>query len=312
MLVKYNHRTMGDDVIDLWNKIMVYDTITKKKFLKKIIFDENFDNDLCYVYIKNETIAGFILATKRKFPYLERGLEENKAWINIMFVKEEYQDKGIGTIMLTKVEETLKSKGVNTISLANYSPNYFLAGLDIEHYPKSKSFFEKHGYYMIDKHYSMGKIIHGYQISEKNIKRKESFEKEGYKFINFSYKYSLEVLDFLKEEFGGGWKYNALNAMKNDIAQDTICLVLNPKGEICGVSNRAIDGNDNRFGPIGISRYERNNGLGSVLLEYSLYEMSKRNIYYMFFMTTDEDAKRYYERLGLNLIRTYITYQKEL
>ena len=33
-------------------------------------------------------VVGFILATKRIFPYLERGLEPDRGWINVLFVDE--------------------------------------------------------------------------------------------------------------------------------------------------------------------------------------------------------------------------------
>ena len=312
MLMKYNHKTMEDSVVDLWNDTLIYDAITKEKFRKNIIFDENFDNDLCCVYLIDNAVVGFILGMKRKFPYLERGLEEDKAWISIVFVKETYQRQGIGTLLLKEIEKRLNDKSTKTIFLANYSPSYFLAGLDKEHYPISISFFEKNSYIEDDNRYSMGRKIHGFKMSNHVLKLKNQFEENGYKFINFDYKYAVDVLEFLKNEFGGGWKRNALLAMQNNTAEDVICIVLNKNDEVCGVSNRAIDGNNNRFGPIGISKKERNNGLGSVLLEFSMYEMFRRNIYYMYFMTTDELGKKYYERLGLKLIRTYTTYKKEL
>lgn len=129
MLMKYNHKTMEDSVVDLWNDTLIYDAITKEKFRKNIIFDENFDNDLCCVYLIDNVVVGFILGMKRKFPYLERGLEEDKAWISIVFVKETYQRQGIGTLLLKEIEKRLKDKGTKTIFLANYSPSYFFSWL---------------------------------------------------------------------------------------------------------------------------------------------------------------------------------------
>lgn len=32
----------------------------------------------------------------------------------------------------------------------------------------------------------------------------------------------------------------------------------------------------------------------------------------MFFMTTDEDGKRYYERNGLHVIRSFVEYSKDI
>lgn len=311
-IVQYHHKTMESQVVDLWNRCCYFDPITVEKFRKQALFDDNFDNELCYAALIEGKVVGFVLATKRKFPYLERGLEEDRGWINVLFVDEKYRRRGIGDTLLKKVEELLIGRAVKKITLAAYSPGYFFAGLDPEHYPESIAFFEKHGYQRHESHYSMGKDLHGFQISEKILKKKAEAEKKGYGFQPFDASYSLELLDFLKREFGGGWKRNALNAMRLGKAEERIYLVLNPNQEICGCANRAIDDNEMRFGPIGIAEAFRNEGLGSILLECAMYEMTKRGIYRMYFMTTDDAGRRYYERLGLKVIRTFVTYHKEI
>ena len=311
MIEKYK-QDYEQQVVNLWNEACTFDSIDIEKFRRQVLFDENFDEDLCYVAIKDKKVVGFILGIKRKFPYLERGLEPTKGWISVIFVAKEYRNQGIGQKLYDTVENKLKEMGVKEIILGAYSPNYFFAGLDPENYLESINFFEKNGYTAGTKHYSMGMNLHGYQVSEKTLVKKKKAEEKGYKFINFDYRYSLELLDFLKNEFGGGWKRNALIAMQKNKAQERILIVLNPEGKICGCSNRAIDDNEMRFGPIGISDSERNNGLGTILLELGMYEMAKKGIYRMYFVTTDEDGRRYYERIGLKVIRTFIDYSKEL
>lgn len=311
-IIQYNHKTMEAQVVDLWNECCFFDPITVQKFRKQALFDDNFDNELCYVAADNDLVIGFILGTKRKFPYLERGMEEDQGWINVMFVKKEYRRQGIGQALLTLIENKLIEKGVKRITLAAYSPGYFFAGLDPENYPESILFFEKNQYRSFEKHYSMGRDLHGYVISEKTKLKKEMAEEKGYRFLPFQNEYSLELLDFLRREFGGGWKWRALNALRQNKGEDRLFLVLNPKGEICGCANRAIDENEMRFGPVGIAESERNNGLGGILLECVLYEMAKKGIYRMFFVTTDDPGRRYYERHGLKVIRTFVTYRKEI
>ena len=150
------------------------------------------------------------------------------------------------------------------------------------------------GFEKKETHYSMGRDLHGYSIPEETEFKFIKLREKGYKIENFTYKYSLELLDFLKNEFGGGWKRNALIAMQKRKAEERIILVLDRDNRICGFSMRTIDDNPMRFGPIGIAQAKRNEGIGSILLHYSMYEMAKKGIYHMFFMTTDEDGKRYY------------------
>lgn len=304
---KYN-QTDENKVVDLWNKCLTFDTLTEKKFRKQAILDDNFDDELTQVVYNGEKLVGFIYATVRKFPYLERGLEPHRGWINVMFVHPSYQRQGIGTKLLKFAENKLSGK---EITIGAYSPNYFFWGVDKDHYQSAISFFEKHGYKADSEHYSMGRDLHGFQFPEKVAQKKIEAEAKGYKFVNFEYKYTLELLNFLRDEFGGGWKRNALMAMQADVAEDVLVLCLDKDNKICGCCNRAIDGNPMRIGPIGIAESQRNAGIGTVLFTYAMYEMSKRGIYRVFFVTTNDPGRRYYERQGLSVIRTTVEYRKE-
>ncbi|MCI6089374.1 MAG: GNAT family N-acetyltransferase [Solobacterium sp.] len=312
MEIKVYTQNYEKEVVDCWNRNCDFDPIDIKRFRVQALFDDNFDPNLCLVALVDENVHGFIMATKRKFPYLERGLESDRGWINVMFVDKEYRNCGIGQQMLDIIENKLKDLGVKNITLGAYSPNYFFWGADPVNYSDAVSFFEKNNYKALDLHYSMGKELHGYKIPEETLVKKSIAQKAGYKFLNFDYKYSLELLDFLKNEFGGGWKRNALIAMQKGIAEDLILIILNPSNQICGFCMRAIDGNPMRFGPVGVSKSERNMGLGSILLDMQCFEMAKKGIYRMYFVTTDDPGKRYYERHGLSVIRTTVEYRKEI
>lgn len=40
--------------------------------------------------------------------------------------------------------------------------------------------------------------------------------------------------------------------------------------------------------------------------------MCQKGIYHMYFVTTDDPGRRYYERQGLHVFRTFVTYKKML
>lgn len=301
-----------NQIVSLWNKECYKDPITVEKFVRQAINDDNFDSSLCYLALDSENVIGFIMATKRKVPYLERGLEEKRGWINVLFVDEKYQRQHVGTTLYNYVEKKLKELGVEEITLAAYSPGYFFSGIDEENYPKAKEFFLNKGYLVKESHYSMGRNIKNYVIPNELQIRKENFEKIGYRFTRFTLDKEKELIDFLTVEFPGGWKRNALLALDNNTAEDVIIIVTDPKNEICGFSMSAIDGNPERFGPIGMGKEYRNSGLGSILLHYSFSVLASRKIEKMFFMSTDEPGKRYYLRNGLEVYRTYKDYRKNI
>lgn len=311
-MMEIRHYTQKDEhaVVALWNRTCTFDAIDVRKFRRQAILDENFDSDLSWVAVEDSKIVGFIYGTKRKFPYMERGLEPERGWVNVLFVDGEYGRRGIGGKLLSYCEAALKEAGCANITLGAYSPNYFFPGVDPGNYPAAIRFFEKHGYIPLEKHYSMGKNLHGYQIPEDTLQKKKEAEQRGYRFIGFDYSYALELLEFLRDEFGGGWKRNALIAMQKEVAEDLILLVLNKENKICGFCMRAIDGNPMRFGPIGISKAERNAGIGGILLDLQCFEMCKKGVYRMYFVTTDEPGKRYYQRHGLGVFRTFVSYKK--
>jgi GNAT superfamily N-acetyltransferase len=310
-LIPYTQR-LDAQVNDLWNKTLTFDPILLEAFYDKTIFDENFDPSLCFLAVEEDKLLGFILAMKRRFPYLERGLEPEKGWITAMAVEPEFQRQGIGSKLLQAAEQALQDRGATEIILGSYSPNYFFAGVDKGHYPNAAPFFEKHGYVSGASHYSMGRDLHGYAMRPETLKKKAYAESLGYKFIPYSNEYALDLLEHLKNEFGGGWKRNALIAMQKKKAAERMLLVISPEGNIVGSVNRAIDDNDMRFGPVGVSKSIRNLGLGTILLEMQMLEMAKRGIYRMYFVTTNEAGRRYYERAGLDVIRTFVEYKKTL
>ena len=310
MVIENYSQTYEKDVVNLWNDCCLVDPITVDIFRQKTLLDDNFDQSLAWIALEDNQVIGFIHATKRIFPYMERGLEEDRGWINVMFVHSKYRQKGIGKKLYQTVESELLKRGVKNITLAAYSPSYYFAGIDPDNYPEAMFFFEKQGYKSLDEHYSMGMDLHGYLIPEQIDIKKRKLEVEGYQFIPFDYSYTLDLLAFLKEEFGGGWKRNAFLSMKNGKAVETILLVLNPCKKICGFCMSDIDNNPMRFGPIGISVKERDKGLGTILLSLKCKQMCNQGIYHMFFMSTEKNARRYYERNGLKVIRRYIDYRK--
>lgn len=75
---------------------------------------------------------------------------------------------------------------------------------------------------------------------------------------------------------------------------------------------RKIDGNDARFGPIGVKESVRSKGIGGILFDLQMREMQKRGIYYAYFLWTHGAAMRFYERHGMSVYRTYQLYRKNI
>lgn len=308
-IIKYA-QSYEKKVIDLWNETLPMDAITVDKFRNQVLFDENFDEELCYLALEEESLVGFLLAIKRKFPYLERGLEPERGFISVMFVDPAMQKKGIGGALLEKAEADLRALGVKRITLGAYSPNYFFPGIDGENYPAAQSFFEAHGYVQGEVSFSMRKDLHGFRKTKEMVAREVELQRQGFSLKAFDHRYTLKLLTFARDEFGGGWKRNILISLRQGLAQENILLVTDPADDVVGFAMRMIDGNPMRFGPIGISEKVRNYGIGGILFDAMQWEMAKRGVYHLYFVTTDIPGRRFYERHGLEVFRTFHAYDK--
>lgn len=300
-----------EDVLQCWNSTLQYDLITKERFIELVLLDDNFQADLMKLAIIEDHCVGFCYGVKRKVPYLERGLEPQRGWISILAVNEEYQHQGIGTILVEEVEKTLKEKGTSQITLCAYSPNYFTPGIDTR-YEKGISFFEKLGYNYTSDAVSMQRDLWDYVLPEKTKDKINALKVEGIHFVPYQESFLCELLDFLLENFGSGWKRNALIAMQKKEAENTIILCLDKNDKIIGFVMRKIDGNDARFGPIGVREDLRSKGLGGILLDIMMQDMKARGIHYLYFLWTSGAAQRFYERHDFKIFRSYQLYRKEI
>ena len=298
-------------VLTCWNQSLIYDGIDEERFKQLILLDENFNPDLFLLALNQEKVVGFCYGVRRKIPYLERGLEENRGWIVIMGELPEYQNQGIGTMLCDEVEKRLKDMGTKEITLCAYSPNYFFPGID-KRYQKAISFFENRNYVYRTESVSMQRSLWDYHMADQYKEKLASLEKDGIHIIRYNDEYMLPLLNYLLENFGAGWKRNALIAMQKKEAEDTILLVVDEQKNILGFCMRKIDGNDARFGPFGVSEHLRSKGIGGVLFEYMMQEMKQKGIYYLYFLWTDGAAQRFYERHDVKVYRTYQLYRKEV
>ena len=211
-------------------------------------------------------------------------------------------------MLCDEVEKRLKDMGTKEITLCAYSPNYFFPGID-KRYQQAISFFENRNYVNRAESVSMQRSLWDYHMADQYKEKLASLEKDGIHIIRYNDEYMLPLLNYLLENFGAGWKRNALIAMQKKEAEDTILLVVDEQKNILGFCMRKIDGNDARFGPFGVSEHLRSKGIGGVLFEYMMQEMKQKGIYYLYFLWTDGAAQRFYERHDVKVYRTYQLYR---
>lgn len=298
-----------NQIVKLWNETLVYDLISKEIFIKKIILDDNFDKSLCLLALDNDKVVGFILAMKRKYPYMGRGIESDRGWINIHFVKKEYQNKGIGQKLLDCVEKKLFELGTLKITLCAYSPNYFTPGIDLK-YESGIKFYENNNYKFKAEAVSMKVELWNFYINQTNKNRINNLAKEGYKFSEYSFNYYEKMIDFIQKNFSEGWLVNFLNLVKKNEANETVLICVDSEDSIVGFCMRKIDGYDSRFGPIGVDPKLQSEGIGGTLTELMLENVKSKGFKVMYFLWTGGKNIKFYEKHGFKIYRKYNLYDK--
>lgn len=299
------------DVIELWNRCLPQDLIDAGTFRYKVTGDENFRNELAVCAFDGERLCGFGYGICRRVPYYERGLEIGTGWLCMLFVDPEYRSRKIGSAICESIENGLREQGVKTVILGAYSPHYFVPGVDAAS-DAAIAFFKSRGYTFGDKSYSMRRMLFGYEIPPDVQKKIDEAKGRGYNFCHYSQPYREKLFSFITRNFSPGWHRNAMLLVENDLAEMQLFICVSPKDEVVGFCMRGMDMNPNRFGPFGIDKECRNQSLGSALFCYALREIACGGIYFIYFQSTDDAGKRFYERQQMECYRTFYHGSREL
>ena len=309
-IIPYEDRYMGR-ILEVWNRSLTQDLISRDIFRQKVLADENFTPALAFLAREGEELLGFLLATRRREPYLDRGLEPEKGWIVAMAVAPEHRRQGIGTRLLQAAEAALGEAGARTVILGAYSPHYFMPGVDVHHYAAAVSFFEARGYKAGEAAYAMRRLLFGYEVPQAVLEKEKKALEAGFVFLPYEEKHRRAFGDFLRQNFSAGWQYNAGRLVEEGLARRQIWLCM--KGEeVVGYCQRGMDGSASRFGPFGVAEGYRNHSLGSILFCKMLFDMACQGNYLVYFLSTDDPGARFYQRQGMEVYRTFCHCDKAL
>lgn len=299
-----------DEIIEVWNSSMIFDRITKQQFLRFHVNDLNFDKRYFLLAVE-EKVVGFIFGIKWSTPYFSRGCESNIAWIKALGVNKPNQQ--IGTSLLKELEMRFKEDGVRKIILGNYSPSYFAGGIPQGEYNPAIAFFEHHHYSKVGTSFWMERQLDEYTYPNEIDTKKRNLEEKGFVIRKFDPDSTYQLIKMMKRNFSESWTSYVVTAIANETAAQTIILCSNPTGKVIGyVSRASIDCDPNRFGPFGIDKEYRNQGIGEIMIHEMFKSMVEKSLTYVYFKNTDDLGCRFYKRQGMSVKRTIIKYEKVL
>ncbi len=303
----------GDDeaaLLAVWHAAMTHDRISAERFRTQVLLDPNFLPEHLPVAIVDGQVVGFVLVITRQTPLFLQGLEPERAWITAFGVHPEYQRRGIGRALFDAVFGRLR--GRKTLEIAPYVPNYFVPGVDVAAYAGTIRFLERLGFQTSERAISMGADLTGFQIPpELRALEQRREQTDGLTIRRVTSADLPDLMPFIARNFGWDWYRHTRDYLLEDITGSTtpICvLVARRRGEVVGYCQQRGE----RFGPFGVRADMRNLGIGRLLLFRCLAEMSARQVYYAYFLWTDENAARLYAQAGFKRRREFAIMEKSL
>ncbi len=218
------------------------------------------------VAIHNGEPAGFVLAHA-----VENG---TLGWVSAIAVHPSAQRQGLGSELLTWAEGWLKEKGCKRIRIGgNLRP--FLPGLPYV-MRENAAFFQKHGYqFSHDQPYE-------YDIARSLKDYQPVYQKPAHaELAPMQIGEEPRLLDFLHREYPGRWEFEAWEFVRNN-GRPSDFLLLRVDGVVHGFCRITLPDSERpierfypqrlpqpwgQFGPLGLSKAVRGQGLGGYLID---------------------------------------------
>ncbi|WP_316244937.1 GNAT family N-acetyltransferase [Oceanobacillus jeddahense] len=306
-----------DALVQLWNQEIGCEFPMRKELFQQNSFkDENICKQASAIAVDDkERVIGFVIA-KRYRENLDVGISNEIGWIQVLLVKQDQRNQGVGSTLLANAESQLQNDGVKQILLGR-DPWHYFPGIPVE-LEETKAWFEHKGYKNTGTEHDM---IRKYSINDKI----EPPNIEGIECSVLELEDKKLFLDFLHRCFPGRWEYEAIHYFQNG-GTGREFVILKKGQKIIGFC-RMNDAKSNLIaqnvywaplfkeelggiGPLGVDEKERGQGYGLAVVEAGIYYLRKRGVSRIVIDWTGLVA--FYNKLGYNVWKTYSAYNKDI
>ncbi|TFF95409.1 MAG: GNAT family N-acetyltransferase [Promethearchaeota archaeon] len=236
-----------------------------------------------------DNVAAFFMAILRRSNILRN--KRKVAVLKFFVVEKAWQYKGVGTRLFHHLYEKIKNSELKCwrmkFEVLTSQPDYWLPGLDPRH-TEAYFFLKKMGFKKKGERINLCVDIDtlpqtpppaehkGYSISRASMEDMD--ELVPLKFMNKGYQLSF-------------WPEETALTFKND--PFTSFIARNAQGKIVGWASHSIHF-PGAFGPTGVKKSERGQGLGGVLLDWCLWDIKQMGIKTAKIMWVEGDTVYFY------------------
>jgi mycothiol synthase len=293
----------GDEpvILALWERTLTRDPVSPGRFQRMVLLDPNFDPAGARVAVtEGGEVVGFLLALVRRVEMEGVGLQPELGWISAFFVASEHQRRGVGTRLVEEGIAFCRERGRTTVLVSNYTPHYFMPGVDVDAYPGALSLLSRLGFRETGRVSGMSRRLLDFPLPESARETEARLAGEGITVEALTPARVGALLAFLTREFPGDWPRLMRERLGGGMEGDET-IVACRDAEVIGYCHTQGE----RFGPFGVAADARGGGLGTALFHRGVQSMRARGLRHMWLAWTGGAAQRFYERHGLTVDRTH-------
>ncbi|MBM3473624.1 MAG: GNAT family N-acetyltransferase [Armatimonadetes bacterium] len=316
-------------LVALWNAALLCDPIEVPTFRRKVLLDPNFDREWLLVAETEGGLAGFCLCLRRRVPMGSGGLEPERGWITAYGVAPECRRQGVGSALLDRALDLLRSAGRREVLVAPYTPNYFVPGVDEAHYAEGLAFLRMRGFEVTSRPLSMDANIVLFDYAPYQP-REEALRAQGIEVRALRGDELPLLLAFLEAHASPDWLREArellIDTTRGLASLEQITVAVRGTGgspvseATASRASRACHEvvgycqfRGEHFGPFGVREDLRGQGVGTVLLAKCLQTMREHGLHNAWVLwTSDENADRVYSRFGFRETRRFAVLRYDL
>lgn len=307
-LQKYNN---CQAIIQLWN-----DEYKKIYPISDKLFERNVSNvnlETSFISMFNQEVVGFILSKtwEDNYPIISY---QNTGWISLFCVKKAYRNQGIGSKLLSLVEEKMIELNKDVLYLGKDYNNYF-PGLPVD-LKSNLNFFLERGF---ERPYDTYDLIN---TNKDFIPLRET----KYEFRFGTMKDKDNLLSFIYSNWPGRWHKEAIDYFANGGTGKEYLLCLNQE-KVIGFARVNFPETDtlltsnnvtwrDRFeslggvGPLGIDKEYRKMHLGFNIVAMAINSLNERNVSDIIIDWTG--LLEFYRLFGFEVWKSYFYLHKQL
>ena len=317
--VRIRSYAAGDttELLQLWALSIPQDAIDEAGFLHKVLLDPNFDARGCLVAELEDRLVGFVLAIVNRVPLDIEAVDRETGYITVFFVHPDYRRQGIGTALVQRAMDFIRSEGAARVSVCGYPRNYFFPGPDVHLYAGAVAMLEKLGfetlYTAIAMHGFLGDFDRLSEVALQDLER-SVLKQHGVRVHFITVDYVNDLLLMIRAHFNPDWVREARHLLET-CGPDCRKLLIAVTEDEQVVGYCQWGGFEpGRFGPYGVRPDMQGKGIGKLLFHTCLNLMHKERVHSIWLMWTGPDgaAANVYRKGGMREYRRWAVMRRSL